>query len=238
MIKILIITWLIAIHAFAALAIWDTDLPYRIDRKLNLGLLNPPEITHFYDKMLGSHLQLDGSVENDSVIFLGDSITQGLNVAAVTNQAINYGIGMDTSYGLLKRVSQYKSLTKASTVVIAIGINDLIRVNRRPVDVLKNYEAILESLPSEANVIMQAVFPVDETKDFAGANAKIIQLNGMLKTLAKEQGHTFVNLHERYLSNGGNLKGFLHIGDGLHLSSEGYKLWITALNKTLSDPSD
>ena len=238
MIKILIITWLVAIHAFAALAIWDTDLPYRIDRKLNLGLLNPPEITHFYDNMLGSHLQLDGSVENGSVIFLGDSLTQGLNVAAVINQAVNYGIGMDTSYGLLQRVPQYKSLTEASTVVIAIGINDLIRVKRSPAGVLKNYEAILESLPTEIKVIMQAIFPVDETKGLNGTNARIIQLNEMLKVLAEEKGHTFINLQEQYLSDEGNLKDILHIGDGLHLSSEGYKLWITALNKTLSDPSD
>lgn len=238
MIKILLITWLIAIHAFAALAIWDTDLPYRIDRKLNLGLLNPPEITHFYKEMLGSHLQLDGSVESGSVIFLGDSITQGLNVSAVTKQAINYGIGMDTSYGLLKRVPQYKSLTEASTVVIAIGINDLIRVKRSPAEILKNYKTILENLPKKANVIMQAVFPVDETKGTTGTNSRIIQLNGMLKTLAEEKGHTLINIKELFLNNEGNLKEVLHVGDGLHLSSEGYKLWITALNQTLSSPSD
>ena len=238
MIKTLLITWLVAIHAFAALAIWDTDLPYRIDRKLNLGLLNPPEITHFYEDMLGSHLQLDGSVKSGSVVFLGDSITQGLNVAAITNQAINYGIGMDTSYGLLRRVSQYNSLTHASTIVIAIGINDLIRVKRSPADVLKNYKAILQRLPPETKVIMQAVFPVDETKGLSGTNGKIIQLNEMLKSLAEDKGHTFINIQGVFLNNEGNLKSLLHVGDGLHLSSEGYKLWIAALNQTLSNLSN
>ena len=233
MIKTLFIIWLVAIHAFAALAIWDTDLPYRIDRKLSLGLLNPPEITHYYEDMLGSHLQLDGSVETGSVIFLGDSLTQGLNVAAVTNHAINYGIGMDTSYGLLKRISQYKSLTKASTIVIAIGINDLIRVKRSPVEVLKNYQAILDRLPSETHVIMQAVFPVDESAGLVGINEQISQLNERLQTLAKQKGHTFVSLEQQLLDNSGNLKATLHVGDGLHLSSDGYRLWIQALNKIL-----
>jgi lysophospholipase L1-like esterase len=237
MIKIFLITWLIAIHAFAALAIWDTDLPYRIDRKLNLGLLNPPEITHYYEDMLGSHLQLDGSVENGSVIFLGDSLTQGLNVAAVANQSINYGIGMDTSYGLLKRVSQYKSLTKASTVVIAIGINDLIRVKRSPADVLEHYKQILDSLASDKKVIIQAVFPVDEREGLADTNEKIMELNDKLLLLAKDRKHLFINLQDEFVNSEGNLQTDFHIGDGLHLSSQAYKLWIQALAETLTASS-
>lgn len=234
MIKTLIIIWLVAIHAFTALAIWDTDLPYRIDRKLDLGLLNPPEITHYYEDMLGSHLQLDGSVEAGSVVFLGDSLTQGLNVAAVTHQAINYGIGMDTSLGLLKRVTQYQSLEKASTIIVAIGINDLIRVKRSPANILQHYQSILDSLPATANVIMQAVFPVDERISLTGTNAQIKQLNESLQALATQQGHTFINLKGQFTDNSDNLKQALHIGDGLHLSTEGYALWIKTLRQLIA----
>lgn len=237
MIKTLLIIWLVSIHAFAFLAMWDTDLPYRIDRKLSLGLLNPPEIGRFYDNMLGSHLQLDGSVEAGSVIFLGDSLTQGLNVAAVTDRAINYGIGMDTSLGLLQRIPQYKSLTKASTVVIAIGINDLIRVKRSPYNILKNYQQILNivtSVNTEAAIVLQAVFPVDERVGLVGTNEKIIEINSRLQSLAKTNGYEFVNLYPLFVGNQGNLKQKLHVGDGLHLSSEGYRLWIQALKQRIS----
>jgi len=237
MIKILFIIWLLFIHAFAFLAAWDTDLPYRIDRKLSLGLLNPPEIGRFYDNMLGSHLQLDGSVEAGSVIFLGDSLTQGLNVAAVTDSAINYGIGMDTSRGLLQRISQYRSLTRASTVIIAIGINDLIRVNRSPDDILENYQQILNTVSTanpDASIVLQAIFPVDERNGLAGTNKKIIRINSRLQSLAKTNEYGFVNLSSQFVGNQGNLKQKLHVGDGLHLSSEGYRLWIRALKQRVS----
>ena len=238
MIKILLITWLVGIHALTLLAIWDTDLPYRIDRKLNLGLLNPPEITRFYEDMLGSHLQLDGSVEEGSVIFLGDSLTQGLNVAAISNQSINYGIGMDTTAGLLKRITTYESLEKASIIVIAIGINDLIRVKRKPENILENYQKILESLPQPSNkrstVFIQALLPVDESaSSLSGINDKILQLNSSLQSLAAAYGAKFINLHASFAESTGNLKQTLHIGDGLHLSSEGYRLWISALKLKL-----
>jgi len=238
MIKIILIIWLTAIHAFAFLAIWDTDLPYRIDRKLNLGLLNPLEVSRLYDDMLGSHMQLDGSVEAGSTIFLGDSLTQGLNVAAITHPAINYGIGMDASYGLLKRIPHYKSLNKASKVVIAIGINDFLRARLSPADIVENYKKILDSLPSDKKVIMQAVFPVDERIDLAGFNEKIIQLNSMLQSLAKDRKHDFLNLRESFVDKDGNLKQELHVGDGLHLSDEGYSRWIQALGHYFPDTSN
>ena len=85
---------------------------------------------------------------------------------------------------------------------------------------------------------MQAVFPVDETKGLSDTNARIIQLNEMLKALAEEKGHTFINIQGLFLNSEGNLKSLLHVGDGLHLSTEGYKLWITALNQTFSNLSD
>jgi len=239
MIKIIVITWLLALHAFALLAVWDTDLPYRIDRKLGLGLLNPPEITLLYEDMLGSHLQLDGSVMQGSIIFLGDSLTQGLNVAAVANASINYGIGMDTSWGLLKRVPQYKSLNRASTIVIAIGINDLLRTSRSPADIVKNYQHILSRLPKGKAILIQAAFPADEEiSGLTGINQTIFQLNKMLHQLAKERDYQFVNLWEQFTKNDGSAKKELYIEDGLHLSTKGYQLWIQALKQHLSSKRD
>lgn len=238
MIKIILIIWLIAIHAFALLAMTVTDLPYRIDQNLGLGQFKPREITQLYRKMVGSHLQLDGSVEAGSTLFLGDSLTQGLNVSAVTDKAINYGIGMDTSFGLLKRVPRYKSLSRVSTVVIAIGINDLIRIDRELADIIDNYKKILRSLPPQANIVMQAIFPVDENTDLVGINEKIIQLNAMLQSLAEEEKHDFLNLREDFIDEDGNLLKELHRGDGLHLSTKGYSRWIDALARHLTSLKD
>ena len=233
MIKMILIIWLIGLHAFALLAIVDTDLPYRIDRKLGFGWLNPPEITQFYDDTLGSHLQLDSSVEAGSVIFLGDSLTQGLNVAAITNPAINYGIGMDTSLGLLQRIPHYESLNTASTIVLAIGVNDFIRAKRNPEAVIENYQKIIASLPADKKIIINGVLPIDESFGMNGINQKIVELNQSLETLASRQSLTMINLHSQYANASGNLQAEFHIGDGIHLSHNGYKRWIDTLKQTI-----
>lgn len=236
MTKILIILWLIGLHGFAALALWQTDLPYRIDRKLGLGLIKPAEIGEFYNNMLGSQLQMDGSVADGSVIFLGDSLTQGLNVAAIAHPAINYGIGMDTTAGLLHRISQYRSLSRAGKVVINIGINDLIRTNRSNSEILANYQLILEVMPEAVPVLVHGIFPVDERVGFVGFNARIEDLNQGIKALAEARGYAFIDLGERLRNTGGNLQSSLHHRDGLHLSTAGYLIWITALKRSAHTP--
>ncbi|WP_219988579.1 GDSL-type esterase/lipase family protein [Leucothrix pacifica] len=234
MIKILMISaWLLLVHTIALLAIFDTDLLYRIDRKLGTGLLNPPEITQYHEDMLGSQLQLDSSVEAGSVIFLGDSLTQGLNVAAVTHPAINYGIGMDTSAALLGRIGQYQSLTKASAIVVEIGINDLIRTSRSNAQIVENIQQILDSLPDQVPVIVQSVFPVDERFGMTGFNQRIRTLNAAIADLAASQSFEFLDLHDAFADEDGNLKDELHTGDGIHLSAAAYQQWISSLKERL-----
>jgi len=229
MTKNILILWLLLVHGFALLAILDTDLPYRIDRKLGTGLLNPPELSHFYQEMLGSQLQLDGSVEQSSVLFFGDSITQGLNVSAITHPAINYGIGMDTSHGLLNRIAQYTSLNKASHIFIAIGINDLIRTDRSNQAILDKYQLILAELPAATPVTLQAILPVDERIAIRGFNQRIQTINQGIAALAKSHNYSFFDMHKLITNEQGNLKSKLHVGDGLHLSTDGYQHWITQL---------
>lgn len=239
--KVSLLLWLLAVHAFALLAMLETDLLYRIDRKLGMGLLSPPEMTEYHENMLGSHLQMDGSVANGSVIFLGDSLTQGLNVAAVSTTqadstpAINYGIGMDTTLGLLTRVPQYSSLKNASQIVICIGINDLIRTTRSDAEILENYQRILEALPNDVPVLIQTLFPVDERVGMHGFNTRIRALNSALAQLAEREGHGFLDVHRAVVGEDGNLKAALHTGDGVHLSTAGYAVWIEMLKTEFTD---
>lgn len=80
--------------------------------------------------------------------FLGDSITQSLNVNSVTDRGVNYGIGGDTSLGLLNRLEYYNSLKKADKILVAIGINDFI-FNRTSKEIIGNYAKIFELLPKD-----------------------------------------------------------------------------------------
>ncbi|PID47223.1 MAG: hypothetical protein CSB47_00875 [Proteobacteria bacterium] len=231
--KLILSAWLLLVHAIALLAVVDTDLMYRIDRKLDVGLLKPPEITQYHHNLLESHLSMDGSVEAGSVIFLGDSLTQGLNVAAIAQPAINYGIGMDTTAGLLRRIPQYQSLSKASAIIICIGINDLIRTSRSDTEIIGNYRKILDGLPDGVPAIIQAIFPVDERLGMSGFNQRIQTLNASLAQLATHRQLTFADLQQEFTDASGNLKPQLHSGDGLHLNTAGYQLWIQALKRVI-----
>ncbi|PWQ97329.1 GDSL-type esterase/lipase family protein [Leucothrix arctica] len=229
MTKFILIVWLIFIHAIAILAVLETDLAYRIDRKLGLGLITSKELTSFYTNMVGSQEQLDGSVKTGSVIFLGDSITQGLNVAAITHPAINYGIGMDTTYGLINRLPKYQSLSRASHIIVAIGINDLIRTHRNNDEILDNFSHIFKLLPVGIPVTVQAILPVDERVTTQGFNLRVDQINQALALLAKSHGARFLDMSHLLINDQGNLKTEYHVGDGLHLSTSAYQVWIDTL---------
>lgn len=233
MTKFILITWLLCVHCIAILALVETDLAYRIDRKLGLGLLTSKELTPFYDEMVGSQQQLDGSITKGSVIFMGDSITQGLNVAAITHPAINYGIGMDTTYGLIKRIPLYSSLDRASHIVIAIGVNDLIRTHRKNDDILDNYRHIFTLLPTDVPVIVQAIIPVDERVTMQGFNKRVTQINQQLALIATANKARFIDMSDELTNAEGNLKTEFHIGDGLHLTTTAYQIWIKTLKPLL-----
>src|SRR5450432_2394781 len=86
------------------------------------GLKSPAQ---FYEERLAAHLLTDRVVPAGAVVFVGDRQVQGLDVASVASVAVNYGIGGDTTVGVLRRLPLYASLTRARAVVLEVGTNDL-----------------------------------------------------------------------------------------------------------------
>ena len=184
---------------------------------------------------------MDGSVQSIATIFLGDSITQGLNVSAVTHPAVNFGIGKDTSYGLLQRIPQYRSLQSAKQAIISIGVNDIIRMRRKPEEVIANYRAMLDALPAGLKVFISAVLPANDAAyeaAFKPVNEAVLSeqinaLNTALKAFADQRGITFVDAGPALRDDSGQLADRFHVGDGLHLSTAGYAAWTDSLRSVL-----
>ena len=59
-------------------------------------------------------------------------------------------------------------------------------------------------------------------------NERIQNINRRLKAISNSEGVIYLDLYLLFADEQGNLKTELTT-DGLHLSSEGYKLWRTAL---------
>ena len=89
--------YLAAVHGLVAFALIKSNFVYLV--LLNLGLAEPPEFGAFHQELAALHRRLDANVAAGSVLFVGSSTIQGLNVAAVAEKAVNFGIGGDTAAG-------------------------------------------------------------------------------------------------------------------------------------------
>lgn len=118
--------YLLTVHALLIIVLLKSDFIDLVQNKLETcnHSVQSSELTPHYHRMLEYHKRMDGNVLTGSVIFFGDSITQGLCVSAVASHSVNYGIGSDTTFGVLERLKYYRSINRADVVVISIGVND------------------------------------------------------------------------------------------------------------------
>lgn len=190
-----------------------------------------PEMTQFYKNMVRHHTRTEGNIPDGAVVFIGDSMTQGLNCTSICSYAVNFGIGGDTTVGVLKRIPKYKSLKRASACVLAIGVNDLLR--RDNDEIRRNFDAILKAVPPHLPIVVSGVLPVDERVDnaWSGFNQRIRDLNGGIKSLCDAQASRcrFVDSGPRLVDTSGNLAEEYHEEDGVHLTANGYRIWIEDL---------
>ena len=168
--------------------------------------------------------------QNDKykTVMIGDSITDGgLWNELLNNDLIqNRGIAGDTTDGVLDRLdSVNKNLKQA---FIMIGINDFFQ--EKSVDyVFSNYLKIIENLQQKGiKVYIQSTLFVGESKP-AKYNQKVEALNEKLKSYAKENDLTFIDLNT-ILAPNKTLKNEYSF-DELHLNGKAYKLWTQEIKK-------
>ncbi|MCB1754708.1 MAG: hypothetical protein KDJ38_04255 [Gammaproteobacteria bacterium] len=192
------------------------------------------EIGPHYTEMLEYHKRMDANVPPNSIVFIGDSLIQGLYVQAAHDKAVNFGIGNDTVVGVLKRLPWYRSLENASAIVLQIGVNDL--EYRTGTALLRDYTTLLAQLTAGRPVIVNALFPVAEEfiDDGRQWNQEIQAVNTELESLCATAGScAFLDMSAILGEPAGSLRREMHIGDGVHLSPRGNAAWIAELRKVL-----
>jgi lysophospholipase L1-like esterase len=236
--KTLITTYIIGIHAFLLYyVLFQNDSISQAPCTPGMNLVPHNEAFMHYQHMIGTHARMDANVPKGAVVFIGDSITQGLCLSAIVPTSVNYGIGGDTTVGVLQRLQIYGSLQKAGAVVVAIGVNDL-KYNSTNEEILRNYANIIEQMPEDIPIILSAIFPIDEEIRtlWPGWNQRILALNTDLKALAlKSKNHFFTDTGRLLVDTKGNLADTYHDGDGIHLNAKGNAVWIIELQKTLKN---
>jgi len=167
----------------------------------------------------------------NEIVFLGNSITEQVdwNELFKNKNIVNRGIGGDVCFGVLNRMDEILASSPKS-IFLMIGINDIGR--SVPVDTIAGkIQEILWKIKKESaptKIYLQSILPINEAifphEYMKHKSEKIVQLNGLLKTLAAREKVRFIDLYPRFADEKGTLKPEL-TADGIHLSAAGYLLW-------------
>ncbi|MBL1178751.1 SGNH/GDSL hydrolase family protein [Pantanalinema sp. GBBB05] len=174
---------------------------------------------------------------------------------------LNQGISGETSAGLLQRLDLFDD-TKPETILVMVGINDIIR-GVRDATLLANQVEIIRHLKRShprSRIVVQSLLPhggpqitqrytksaeqtttanppslpvwVDRLPKVP--NRHIRWLNRELAAIAKEEQVEYLDLHSFFTDIRGDLRDDLST-DGLHLSPKGYQVWRSQLQKFSQD---
>ena len=165
-------------------------------------------------------------VTSGSVVFLGDSITEGGSWHELFPdvRVHNRGIGGDTTPGVLERLHQVTA-GRPAKVFLKIGTNDL-SFGRREDEIVANIREIVDRIHAESpgtRVYVQSVLPRD-----VGYRERIESLNARLAEAMPRQRATFVDLYPLFLAADGSILDRL-ANDELHLLGPGYEVWRDAI---------
>lgn len=228
--RLCLVLYLFVLHFVAGITIWRSEKFNRL-RILLTGTGKVEARPAHYELTKRLHQIQDGNVEDNSVLFFGDSLIQGMLCSRVDGKAVNFGIARDDSAGGLERMKSHPSVTRAAAVVIAFGINDL-SAGREHGELLSNLAAMIDLAPPGAMVVVNSVLPVDEKKFTKVANSEIREFNRKIEAMRGSRRHTLVcDPSDELVDESGNLREEFHVGDGLHLTPAGYEVWIDRLRR-------
>lgn len=229
--------YLVALHLLIIFLLIKTDVVPRVVSKINqlAGIEG-----RYYDVdhaniilQRGVHQSIDPFTPRGATIFLGDSITWALATVDIEPLSVNYGITNQRSDQLLKSMESYESLKQAGRVVVTIGTNDLLQGREDGIE--ERYKKILDMIPKEIPVLMNSVPPIANIiwNGRKVNNANVQEVVASAKRICEADSRcTFLNTYEVLSENGKPLPGVL-VEDGVHLSRNGYGLWIENIRNAI-----
>ena len=195
-----------------------------------------------------------GLVDNSyfaDAVFLGDSVTEGLDTYAnpVKGVAAVYGYRSAGPSAILNRTSLHNFATETDEIAldkiaerapkrlyILLGANALARDGEAEENAFLAYygqmlDLIRETLGEGVTIYVQAMTPVrpEYTQKAAGLyKERILRVNDQLARLADEKNCPFVDLYSVLADENGDLRED-YSADGLHMNAAGYSAWVNYL---------
>lgn len=191
----------------------------------------------------------------DKIVFLGNSITQGLlrhTDKLLSNNIVNRGISGDHTDGVLARLQELIHY-KPKAVFLLIGVNDLFEDNRNkpertPEYIAKNILLICKEIKNgskNTQIFIQTILPINNEQYLSkkpnieflfdnyspSINEQINEVNQIIKS---ESSLNVIDLHSSFLNENLQLNQKFST-DGVHLNELGYQNWINIINPILKE---
>lgn len=171
--------------------------------------------------------------DQNAVVFLGDSITQGwgdtLGDSFGSMKVANRGISGDTTRGMLIRLKEDVLSLNPRAVVLLMGTNDL-EEKAEPKVIAENLKLIIAALKehnAKMPIVLCKVFPSSETKSRPAE--KINQINDLFAAAVKGDPQVVVlETWVLFADKNGRAKE-AEFPDLLHPNNVGYAKWAAAL---------
>ncbi len=167
-----------------------------------------------------------GEVE---VAFLGDSLTEGYDLAQYYPQyvTVNRGIGGDTTRGLERRLEESAYALEPQVIVMLIGANNMDTM-------MRNYGRIVRKL--QRNLPDTEIILVSLTSmsgEWGRKNDLAIKNNKKIRAIAKRRGVTFVDLFTPLLDPETNELRAEYTTDGGHQTALGYEVFTATITPAI-----
>lgn len=186
-------------------------------------------------------------VVDNNYLFLGDSITEQYDLKEYYEDypVVNSGVSGDFTSSIVENMKKRVYDYNPSKVFLLIGINDL-RNGKDVSEIVSNTKEIIKLIKENrpySEIYLESIYPINKTdddkisdsvRDIEFDNEKIIEVNDLLKDLAKDEKITYVDLYNKLIDDDGNLN-ISYTKDGLHISSEGYECITKELMKYIKD---
>ena len=188
----------------------------------------------YYDRKVSLYEVLP--IGQDDIVFVGNSITDGAELHELLGMPNikNRGITSDVISGVEKRLGQILN-GHPKKVFLLIGGNDLSH-KLTAEQIAAKYEKLVKKMRSmspDTHFYIQGVMPINNDfkryKTMYGAEKIIPVLNKKIKSIAEENGCTYIDLTEALQDPAtGKLKRE-YTNDGLHLTGAGYRAWMSVV---------
>jgi lysophospholipase L1-like esterase len=163
------------------------------------------------------HLHLWQSAPPDgAVVFLGDSLVQGLAGSDFKVKTVNLAIPGLTANRVASLVQEHPHLAQAKAVFVSIGLNDLLN-GRNPTKGLTDIANAMPDVPVLWHAIVRSPLVDQERTDAANATAQ--------RLCASMPQCRYI---ETAMPTGS------HLQDQIHLSAIGYRAWSNSIHAALT----